>query len=136
VTTAETDRLQSNSAQASPHLITIGRLSIDLLACCANLNGCPVHLSPHEFDLLAYLAHHAGRVVPLDELWQEVWHCCPAGGTADQIKSCVKRLRQRIEPDPKRPCYVLAVRGYGYMIPASIEAEGTNPDDAPARLEN
>ena len=127
---------QSNSAHASPHLITIGPLSIDLLARCANSNGCPVHLSPLEFDLLAYLARHAGRAIPFDELWREVWHYHSTGGTADQIKGCVKRVRQKIGPDPKHPRYILAVRGYGYMMPAPIEAEGTNADDAPAKLES
>jgi len=102
---------QSNSAHVSPHLITIGHLSIDLLARCANLNGCLVHLSPLEFDLLAYLTRHAGRAIPFDELWREVWHYHSTGGTADQIKGCVKRVRQKIEPDPKHPRYILAVRG-------------------------
>lgn len=126
---------QSNSAHASPHLITIGPLSIDLLARCANLNGCPVHLSPLEFDLLAYLARHAGRAVPLDELWQEVWHCCPAGGTTDQIKGCVKRLRQKIELDPEHPRYVLAARGYGYMMPTSVETEDPALNEPSSKLE-
>jgi DNA-binding response OmpR family regulator len=70
-----------------------------LLARHAELNGRLVHLSPHEFNLLAYLARHASRAIPFDELWREVWHCDPSGGTADQIKSCVKRVRQKIEPD-------------------------------------
>ena len=84
MSTPKPDRPQNTSAQATAHLITVGRLSIDLLARRAELNGRLVHLSPHEFDLLAYLARHAGRAIPHDELWREVWHCDPAGGTADQ----------------------------------------------------
>jgi DNA-binding response OmpR family regulator len=127
---------QSNSAHASPHLITIGPLSIDLLARCANLNGCPVHLSPLEFDLLAYLARHAGRAISFDELWREVWDCHPTGGTPDQIKGCVKRLRQNIEPNPKCPRYVLAVRGYGYVMPTSVEEKSRASSDASPKLED
>ena len=127
---------QSNSAHAFPHLITIGPLSIDLLARCAKLNSHPVHFTPLEFDLLAYLARHAGRAISFDELWREVWDCHPTGGTPDQIKSCVKRLRQNIEPNPKCPRYVLAVRGYGYMMPAPAPAENTAPNGLSLTSEN
>jgi len=54
MSTPKPDRPQNTSAQATAHLITVGRLSIDLLARRAELNGRLVHLSPHEFDLLAY----------------------------------------------------------------------------------
>jgi DNA-binding response OmpR family regulator len=45
----------------------------------------------------------------------------PPGENHDALKGCVHRLRGAIEPDPARPRYVLAVRGYGYMMPARVD---------------
>ena len=113
----------SGQAQpGSPLVITIGQVTVNLLAQQVTRDGLPVHLPALEFDLLAYLARHAGRAVPYDELWGEVWHCQPPNHWSnDAIKSCVKRLREAIEPDPHNPRYVLAVRNYGYMMPTHVD---------------
>ena len=111
----------SRNQPGSTHVITIGALTVDPLARRVYLDHKPVHLSALEFDLLAYAARHAGRAVPYAELWREVWHCQPTGWSNDAIKSCVKRLREAIEPDPHNPRYVLAVRNYGYMMPTDLD---------------
>jgi two-component system KDP operon response regulator KdpE len=120
----------SDQAQpGSPLVINIGQVTVNLLARQVTRDGLPVHLPALEFDLLAYLARQAGRAVPYAELWREVWHCQPTGRSNDAIKSCVKRLREAIEPDPHNPRYVLAVRNYGYMMPTDVD---TPPSNNPA----
>ena len=105
-------------------MITIGLLSIDASARCARLMGQAVSLTALELDLLVYLARHADRPVSVWELLRQVWQCrSQLGGTAAQVKNCVKRLRQKIEPDPKRPCYLLTVRGHGYRLLTQREWE-------------
>ena len=111
----------------SPHLIVVGQLSINLLIGCVQSNNRSIRLTKLEFNVLVYLARNRGRVVSASELLQEVWSCCPEnGGTRAQVKNCIKRLRGKIEPDPKRPCYVLTAYGHGYFMPAYVEAEQTD----------
>ncbi len=113
-------------APDSSHLIIVGPLSIDLQAGCATLRAQQIQLTKLEFNVLAYLARDAGRVVSHTELLREVWGCSD-GGTPSQVKNCIKRLRGKIEPDPKRPHYVLTAYGHGYFMPACVEAEQTDP---------
>ncbi len=114
----------SPKSQPLERLIRIGQLAIDLSTRQAILASQRHSLTTLEFDLLVYLAQHAGQTVSRTELLRQVWRCHDdAGGTAAQVKNCVKRLRQKIEPDPKRPCYLLTVRGYGYRMPTEQEWE-------------
>lgn len=73
-----------------------------------------IELTRLEFDLLLYLVENAGRVVGYDELLTHVWGYDYTEGSHGTVRACVKRLRQKIEPDPARPCYVVTVRGVGY----------------------
>ncbi len=73
-----------------------------------------IELTRLEFDLLLYLVENAGRVVGYDELLTHVWNCDYAEGSRETVKSCVKRLRHKIEPDPAQPRYLVTVRGVGY----------------------
>jgi two-component system KDP operon response regulator KdpE len=114
----------SDSTNQPLDALTIGRLTVDVYARRVWRDGLLIRLSPHEFDLLLCLAHRAGSVVTYDELWRAVWHCCQhTGGTLDQIKSCVKRLRQAIEPEPERPRYILNAQKHGYMMPARVDED-------------
>jgi DNA-binding response OmpR family regulator len=77
-----------------------------------------IPLTALEQQLLLYLADNAGRVVPMDELLRAVWNEPPEDMTGNyQIKSVVKRLRLKLEPEPTRPRYLLNRRGCGYFIP-------------------
>ncbi len=118
---AESQSTKSLNPQPS-HLITIGHLTIDLLARRAILDNQPIHLALREFEFLAYLARHAGRAVSFEELWREVWRCQSLiDENNDSIKGCVRRLREEIEPDSACPRYVITSRGYGYMMPAQVD---------------
>ncbi|MGH2592543.1 MAG: winged helix-turn-helix domain-containing protein [Anaerolineae bacterium] len=66
--------------------------------------------------MLAYLARNRDRPVSSAELLEVVWHISIGkGGTIAQVKNCIKRLRQKIEPDVKHPRYVQSRRGWGYI---------------------
>lgn len=72
-----------------------------------------------EVKLLAHLASCRGRPVPMDDLMTSVWGSPFAhGGTPDQVYSCIRRLRRKIEPDPGHPQYIVSVWGVGYMMAA------------------
>jgi DNA-binding winged helix-turn-helix (wHTH) protein len=76
--------------------------------------------TPLEYRLIAYLAQKLGQICSRDEL---AAHLYPGEMTADsagitdtRLDSIVKRVRKRIEPDPKEPRYLLTVRGYGFQL--------------------
>ena len=97
--------------------IRLGGLEIDLRRHRVRRWRAPIQLSGLEFELLACLARAQDRTVGTAELLESVWGVTLGkGGTADQVKSLVRRLRKKIEPDPKRPRYLITVRGQGYVL--------------------
>jgi DNA-binding response OmpR family regulator len=81
-------------------------------------DGGRCELSEREWQLLHYLACHAGRTVSRDELLARVWGLNPAGITTRTIDMHIARLREKLHDDPASPRIVLTVRGQGYMITA------------------
>ena len=79
------------------------------------VEGELVELPPKEFELLAYLVEHAGRVLTRDQLIDEVWGSDYVGDTKT-LDVHVRRLRTRIEADPHDPVRVQTVRGVGYRF--------------------
>jgi len=85
-----------------------------------------IELTHLEFDLLLYLVENAGRAVGYDELLTHVWGCDYTEGSRETVKSCARRLRQKIEPDPAQPRYMVTVRGVGYrwtIPPTSVPSQ-------------
>ncbi len=88
---------------------------VDLSARVVTVRGKEVHLTPNEYDLLAFLIRHAGKVVTQKQILQEVWG--PASGDQVQyLRIYVYQLRQKIEADPDRPRYILTESGVGYRL--------------------
>ncbi len=77
--------------------------------------GEEVPLSPIEYNLLLFMAERAGRILPVQLLFDSIW-----GSTADtgpeSVKWYIWRLRQKIEPNPKDPQFILTERGKGYRF--------------------
>jgi two-component system alkaline phosphatase synthesis response regulator PhoP len=88
---------------------------IDLERRRVTVGGRPVDLTPTEFDLLAVLARHPGRVFSRLELLDRVQGYA-FEGYQRTVDAHVKNLRQKIETDPKQPRYVLTVYGVGYKF--------------------
>ena len=80
------------------------------------MNRRPVSLSPKEQALFNLLYYSAGRVCSKQEIAEAVWPEYRAEVFDYQIESLVKRLRERLEPDPRRPVLLLTVRGQGYRL--------------------
>jgi two-component system alkaline phosphatase synthesis response regulator PhoP len=77
--------------------------------------GAPVELSAREFQLLKYFVEHRGATLSRDELLNEVWgyNSMPSTRTVDVH---VAWLRQKIEPNPRHPQFILTVHGLGYKF--------------------
>jgi two-component system, OmpR family, response regulator ResD len=72
-------------------------------------------LTVREFDLLAFLARHAGQVFSRDRLMELVWQL-PDYTDSSTVTVHIRRLRAKIEPDPERPRYIQTVWGVGYRF--------------------
>jgi two-component system response regulator RegX3 len=81
------------------------------------VNGRVVHLKRREFDLLHYLARHAGMTLTRARLLDVVWaDAVPAGRDTRTVDVHIHRLRERIEKHPTKPRYLHTVRGLGYTL--------------------
>jgi len=96
-------------------VVTLGRLSIDLANRAVFLEGTRVVLSPKEYRLLQVLAQHAGNVVTHNLLLKEIWgaHNSQNG---HYLRMLVRRLRSKIEKDPKQPRVLVSELGVGYRL--------------------
>lgn len=99
----------------APPPVIAGDLSIDLERRLATVAGRAVELTPTEFDLLVVLASRPGRVFSRTELLDRVQGDA-FEGYERAVDAHIKNLRQKIEPDPKQPRYLLTVFGVGYRF--------------------
>ena len=92
-----------------------GDLRVDLAARRVTLAGVAVHLTRTEFNLLAVLVRHAGKVVTHRQLLRDVW----GPGSVDQshyVRIYMGQLRHKLEADPARPRHLLTETGVGYRL--------------------
>ncbi len=80
-----------------------------------------LHLTPLEYRVLECLARHAGLIVTQNQLIREVWGPERLGDTRS-LRVCMKNLRGKLEPDPKRPKYLITEAGLGYRLRAEEDS--------------
>jgi two-component system KDP operon response regulator KdpE len=96
-------------------VIRVGDLVVDLEKRSVVVAGSPVHLTPHEFELLRALAVNRGKLMTHRALLTEVWG--PGyGGESNLLHVNVSALRRKIEPDRAHPRYLLTEPGAGYRL--------------------
>ena len=79
------------------------------------IHNVPIELTGKEFDLLALLAGHKGRVYTKKQIYTQVWEEEYVFDDSN-LMSFISKLRKKIEPDPEHPSYILTVRGVGYRF--------------------
>jgi DNA-binding response OmpR family regulator len=102
-------------APVPSEVLRLGDLEIDLSSMTVQVQGCNVMTTVREFRLLEYLAAHRGRVLTRDQLLDAVWKETPFV-TPRSIDVYIRRLREKIEPDPRHPQYLKTLRGIGYRF--------------------
>lgn len=79
------------------------------------VDGTPVRLTPIEFKITELLMRHPGRVFSINEIYERVWN--EQAYNAENIVAVhIRKIREKIEADPKNPRYVKVVWGVGYKI--------------------
>jgi DNA-binding response OmpR family regulator len=91
-----------------------GDLTIDLVAHEAKVGDQVVTLTAKEFDLLAHFMSNPRRAMRREELLEDVWGF--SYGDTSTVTVHVRRLREKIEADPRAPRYVCTVWGVGYRF--------------------
>jgi len=107
--------LRGQAAAATHEVVHVGDLEIDVASMTLRVEGRAVLTTVREFRLLEYLARHRGRVFTRDQLLDAVWK---EGSfvTPRSIDVFVRRLREKIESDPRHPRYLKTLRGVGYRF--------------------
>src|SRR5918994_2529560 len=101
--------------------IVVGQLRVDPGAREATLAGRPLELSRKEFELLCFLATHAGKVVTKRELLAEIWRL-PYGGADKTVDVHLSWLRRKLGESAANPRYLHTIRGVGVRLVAPAEA--------------
>jgi two-component system KDP operon response regulator KdpE len=96
-------------------VMVFGPLRIDLARREAHGLGGEIHMTPLEYRVLECLARQAGLIVRQEQLIREVWGPDRLDDTRG-LRVCVKNLRSKLEPDPRRPRYLVTEVGLGYRL--------------------
>jgi two-component system alkaline phosphatase synthesis response regulator PhoP len=117
---ARVDALLRRAARPQPTATAryrFGDILVDIRSTQVLRDGKPLQLSAREFQLLCYFVEHPGATLSREELLKEVWgyDALPTTRTVDVH---VAWLRQKLEPDPRNPRYILTVVGLGYKFAA------------------
>jgi DNA-binding response OmpR family regulator len=97
--------------------VRVADLTIDFGARLVRRGDAEIALRPKEFDLLAALVRHRGRVVSRADLLREVWGYA-AGTESRTVETHLAALRERLGDDPQAPRYIVTVRRVGYRLGA------------------
>jgi two-component system response regulator RegX3 len=112
---AQVRRSARSRSPVDTEVLRGGPVELDIDAHEVRVGGTVVALRPKEFDLLESLMRRRGRLATRETLIDEVWgpdHF----GTTKTLDVHIKRLRQKLEPEPERPRHILTVRGLGYKF--------------------
>jgi len=107
--------------------LTVGDVTIDLLARTVTRAGREVHLTPKEYAVLAQLARFPGRVITHSQIMKQVWPH-EAEHHVEYLRVLVRGLRQKLEADPQRPRIIGNELGIGYRLRAGGEGSGIAGD--------
>jgi two-component system alkaline phosphatase synthesis response regulator PhoP len=105
-------------ARGPGHRLEFPGLTVDLLRREVLVGDGPVELTAKEFEILALLASHPGRVYSREQIMAHLW----GGDFFGEPRAAdvhVQHIRKKIEPDPRNPRYIETVRGAGYKLAES-----------------
>ena len=107
--------MQEGTTDAAGDVYTFGLVRADFRRAEITRDGAPLELSAREFKLLRYFIEHRGATISRDELLNEVWgyNAMPSTRTVDVH---IAWLRQKLEPNPHYPQYILTIHGLGYKF--------------------
>ncbi len=121
-------RARSTLERRPSSVVTVGPICVDSLHNEVTIHGKTMRLTPTESKLLHLLAISANEVCTANQIVMHVWGY-DGEGDAGLIKAHIRHLRQKIEPNPSKPTYILTVPGVGYTLArhSSDDGDGGEP---------
>jgi two-component system KDP operon response regulator KdpE len=107
-------------------VLRAGNLEIDLERHILRRAGEEIHLSPKEFELLAFLMKHQDVPLPHAKLLRSVWGA-EYGNELEYLRSYIRMLRKKIESDPAKPDYILTEPWVGYRFHNPSDPDSPKP---------
>lgn len=124
-------RARSSVNHRASSVITVGPIVVDSLHNEVTINGKTVRLTPTEGKLMHLLAANANEVCTASQIINRVWGFGEVGDTY-LIKAHIHHLRQKIEPNPNNPRYILTVPSVGYtLVRRSVDEDINTANDTP-----
>ena len=102
-------------AEGRQGLLVNGRLSYDPAGRILRADGDEVKLTPTESKIVDLLFHHPGQIFPAEEIYRRVWNE-DAFSCENTVMVHIRRIREKIELNPKEPDYIKVVWGIGYKM--------------------
>jgi two-component system KDP operon response regulator KdpE len=102
--------------KSSSEIITNGELSMNLLTHESFLSSTKINLTPKEHMLLKYFLTNLDKVISHKQILTNIWGAANAEDL-QYLRVYIRQLRDKIEPDTEKPCYIINVPGVGYRMP-------------------
>jgi DNA-binding response OmpR family regulator len=115
---AQLRRAYGELAAAEANVLFVGDLRIDLTRSQVLHENTPLNLTPTEFKLLVHLARHRNQALTRPQIVEAVWGYAADLESERAVNVHIRRLREKIEPDPSRPQLLLTIPGVGYRLVA------------------
>jgi DNA-binding response OmpR family regulator len=107
--------LRRSKHSITPAVHQVGNLILDPNNRTVRIaNSEPVALSEQEYRLLEYLMMNVGKIMSVEGIFEQVWGA--KGGTPEDLRQLIRRLRGKIELDPAKPKYIVNIPGKGYGL--------------------
>lgn len=111
-------RHRSKMLGSKSSVVYAGNIAIDLSSHQVTRNGAPVRLTATEYQLLAYLATNAGRVLTHRAILNHVWGFTETNHM-EYLRVYIRQLRRKLEDDPRNPQMIVMESGVGYRFMAN-----------------
>ncbi len=101
---------------ASGGVFRAGKMRIDYDKRRVTVDGADVHLTQTEYNIVALLSRHAGRVLTYDFVMRETWGPGVTGGSNQILRVNMANIRRKLEKNPAEPEYIFTETGVGYRM--------------------
>jgi len=110
--------LLRRSTSVTSNILQVRNITIDRKKHRATRDGEEIHLLPKEFSLLEFFMRHPDEVFSVEALMQRVWHA-DSNASVDAIRTCIKRLRDKIDPNDDNPI-IHTIPRIGYKLKSDL----------------
>jgi len=115
-------RASNTRGTSNTSTVTVGPVTLDAMRHEVTRDNVKVRLTPTESRLLHLLITHTGQVLTTDMIIERVWGYDEAGDSG-LVKTHIRHLRQKIEPDSNNPQFIMTVPGVGYTFATPMVVE-------------